>query len=460
MSTASSLIHPVDARPGRLTHHLRATIVLAAPIAAAQRAQRAMGLTDTVMLGRIGDTALAAGGLGATLFFTCLFTFQGLLSGTAVLAARARGAGQKQDVPAIYWSGLVLSAALCVPMFALMSDPGPLLRAAGDNPALMEAVRSYLSVLRWGVPAGVMGIGLVRGFLPAIELQRLMLWVIPGAVLLNFVLNIWFINGGLGLAPHGMRGSAAATAVSLWVSALALLALLHSHRQAHFVRPSRPRFSIILALLTIGLPVGMTMVVEAALFLVTALMVGALGPVELAAHTVAISVASVTFMVPLAISQAANVRVGYEAGAHRPEAARRAGFAAIGLAAAFMGATALVMLTAPHAVVGLYLAAASPSAVLAARLLRVAGAFQIADGVQVTASGALRGLKDTRMPMLLAAFGYWGIGFWLGRTLAFPLGLGVVGLWWGLFGGLATSALCLTTRFYIFARPGAVAPGR
>ena len=145
------------------------------------------------------------------------------------------------------------------------------------------------------------------------------------------------------------------------------------------MRPSRPRFSLILALLTIGLPVGMTMVVEAALFLVTALMVGALGPVELAAHTVAISIASVTFMVPLAISQAANVRVGYEAGAHRPAAARRAGFTAIGLAAAFMGATALVMLTAPHAVVVLYLAAASPSAVLAARLLRVAGAFQIAD---------------------------------------------------------------------------------
>ena len=465
-----ALGHPQN---GRLRYHAWATIVLAAPIAAAQLAQMAMGLTDTVMLGRIGDTALAAGGLGATLFFTCLFTFQGVLSGTAVLASRARGAGRQQDVPAIYWSGLALSAALSVPMFALMSHPGPLLRAAGDNPALMDAVQGYLDVLRWGVPAGVMGIGLVRGFLPAIELQRLMLWVIPGAVILNGVLNVWFIHGGLGLAPHGMRGSAAATAVSLWVSALALLALLHGHHQAHFVRPTWPRWRLIAALLAIGLPVGMTMVVEAALFLVTALMVGALGPVELAAHTVAISMASVTFMVPLAISQAANVRVGYEAGAGRPAAAGRAGFVAIGLAAAFMGTTALIMLTATKAVVGLYLAAASPSAALAARLLRVAGAFQIADGVQVTASGALRGLKDTRVPMLLAAFGYWGIGFWLGRTLAFPLGLGVVGLWWGLFGGLATAAFCLTARFYIFSRseiaartrvapkagPEAVAPG-
>jgi MATE family multidrug resistance protein len=439
--------------PGRLLHHTTATLKLAAPIAAAQLAQMAMGLTDTIMLGRVGDTALAAGGLGATLYFTCLFTFQGVLSGTAVLASRARGAGATADVPAIYWSGLLLAALLTIPMFALMSHPGPLLRAAGDSQVLMQNVQDYLSVLRWSVPAGVMGIGLVRGFLPAIELQRLMLYVIPFAVVLNAILNVWFIYGGLGLAAYGMRGSAAATAVSLWVSAIGLLGLLHMHHQAHWVRPAWPRPRLILDLLTIGLPVGMTMVVEAALFLVTALLIGGLGRVALAAHTVAISVASVTFMVPLAISQAANVRVGYEAGAGRPEAARRAGFVAIALSATFMSGAALVMLTAPAVVVGLYVAAGSPSYGLAIRLLRVAGAFQIADGVQVTASGALRGLKDTRIPMLLAAFGYWGIGFWLGRALAFSMGLGVVGLWWGLFAGLATAAVCLTGRFAVFSQP-------
>jgi MATE family multidrug resistance protein len=436
---------------GSISYHLRATVTLAAPIAAAQVAQMAMGLTDTVMLGRIGDTALAAGGLGATLFFTVLFTLQGVLSGTAVLASRARGAGEAGEVPEIYWSGMLLAAALSVPMFVLMSHPGPLLHAAGDRPALMNAVRDYLGVLRWGVPAGVMGIGLVRGFLPAIELQRLMLWVIPGAVVLNLVLNVWFIHGGWGLSAQGMRGSAAATAVSLWVSGLALLVLLHLDKRAHFVRPAWPRPRLIASLLAVGLPVGVTQVVEAALFLVTALLVGALGPVPLAAHTVAISVASVTFMVPLAISQAANVRVGYEAGAGRPAAARRAGLTAIGLAAGFMGCSALVMLTAPLAVVGLYLGAGSPSLGLAAQLLRVAGAFQVADGVQVTASGALRGLKDTRVPMMLATIGYWGIGFWLGRWLAFDMGMGVLGLWWGLFAGLATAAVCLTTRFAVFA---------
>jgi MATE family multidrug resistance protein len=157
-------------------------------------------------------------------------------------------------------------------------------------------------------------------------------------------------------------------------------------------------------------------------------------------------------MVPLAISQAANVRVAHAAGARRPAAARRAGFVAIWLAAAFMGCTALVMLLAPGPIVGLYLATGAASAPLAANLLRVAGAFQIADGVQVTASGALRGLKDTRVPMLVATFGYWGIGFWLGRALAFQFGLGVVGLWWGLFAGLATAAIGLTARFAVFSR--------
>jgi MATE family multidrug resistance protein len=169
---------------------------------------------------------------------------------------------------------------------------------------------------------------------------------------------------------------------------------------------------------------------------------------------VAISAASVTFMVPMAISQAANVRVSHEMGAGDPRAARLAGFTAIAMAAGFMGATALVMLLAPRAIAGLYLGAASPALPLAAALLRIAGAFQIFDGIQVTASGALRGLKDTRVPMVLAAIGYWGIGFFLGRHLAFAEGFGARGLWWGLCIGLAVVAVSLTLRFAVATRTG------
>jgi len=443
---------PAAGVPGPLLSHLLETVRITAPIAVAQLGQMAMGLTDSIMLGGIGDTALAAGGLGASLFFTCLFTLQGVLSGTAVLAARARGAGHAEMVPAVYWSGLALAAALSVPMWLLMSNLGPLLVAVGEPARLQHDVTAYMNVLRWGAPAGVMGIGLVRGFLPSIGAERLMLWIIPGAVLLNLGLNIWFIGGGLGLPAYGMQGSAAATATTLWVTAASLVALLHGGRHRHFVPLGWPRLSLVGELLAIGVPVGGTVVVEATLFLATALMVGVLGAVQLAAHTVAISVASVAFMVPLAISQAANVRVAHAAGAGEAAAARRAGFVAIGLAASFMSCTALLMMTAPHLIVGLYLKPGSESAPLAARLLRVAAAFQIVDGVQVAASGALRGLKDTRVPMLLATFGYWGIGFWLGRALAFQLGLGVVGLWWGLFAGLASAAVALTARFAVFSK--------
>lgn len=427
--------------------HARATIGIAAPIAVAQLGQMAMGLTDLVMLGRIGANALAAGGLGANFFFTCLFCFQGVVSGVAVLAARAKGAGQAAEVPTAYWSGLAIAAVLSVPYFWLMSAPLPLLRLVGETPGLAADIASYLRVLRWGVPAGLLGIGIVRAFLPAVGLQHLMLWVMPAGIATNAVLNVWFIYGGLGLPAFGMRGSAAATATTLWLTAAALLLMLHGARHRHHVRLTVPRRRVVAELLAIGVPVGMTVFVEAALFLATGLVVGVLGPVQLAAHQVALMTASVTFMVPLSISQAANVRVAHAMGACQPADARRAGFAALAVSTAFMACAAIAVETVPHIIAAAFLGAGSAAFPVAVSLLRVAGAFQLVDGLQVTAAGALRGLKDTRVPMFLAAFGYWGIGFWLGRALAFTAGLGAVGLWWGLFAGLATSAVCLTTRF-------------
>ncbi len=439
-------------KPDSITRHLSETIAIAAPIAVAQLGQMAMALTDTLMLGRIGENALAAGGLGASFFFTCLFCLQGVVSGVAVLAARARGAGQAGEVPAAYWSGLAIATALSVPYFWLMSAPGYLLRLAGEPAALADDIAAYLHVLRWGVPAGLLGIGIVRAFLPAVGLQRLMLWVIPAGIVVNALLNVLLIYGGLGLPAFGMRGSAAATAITLWLTAAALVVMLHGARHGHHVRLTAPRRRMVAELLTIGVPVGLTVLVEAALFMVTGLLIGVLGPVPLAAHQVAIMTASVTFTVPLAVSQAANVRVAHAIGAGEAAAARRGGFVAMGLSAAFMLGAAAAMEIVPRAIAGLYLAAASPALPAAAALLRVAGGFQVVDGVQVTAAGALRGLKDTRVPMVLAAVGYWGIGFWLGRYLCFDAGLGALGLWWGLFAGLAAAALSLSARFAVLSR--------
>ena len=430
----------------------RETFALAAPIALASLGQMAMAVTDTLMLGGISATALAAGGLGANLFFTCLWWMQGVTSGVSVLAARARGAGRPQDVPGAYWSGIAIAAALAVPFFWLMSDPLPLLRLAGESPALAADIANYLDVLRWGVPAGLLGFGVLRSFLPAVELPHLMLWVTPGSVVTNLLFNIWFIRGGLGLPAFGMRGSAAATTLTLWLGAGALVVLLHGARHRHHVRATFPRLRVVAEMLAIGLPVSLTVLVEAGLFFATALMIGALGPGPLAAHQVAISAASITFMVPLSISQAANVRVGYAAGAGSIGGVRRAALVALAMSVAFMLSTAVVMESAPWLIARLYLPAGSVALPGAVGLLRLAGVFQVFDGVQVTAAGALRGLKDTRVPMLLAAFGYWGIGFWLGRALAFHWGFGAAGLWCGLVAGLATSAICLSLRLWLVVR--------
>jgi MATE family multidrug resistance protein len=233
-----------------------------------------------------------------------------------------------------------------------------------------------------------------------------------------------------------------------------MLGVLHGRRNfAHLVAPSWPRLALLRPMLAIGLPVGATAAVEVCLFFATGLVAGTLGPVALAAHMIALSVSSVTFMVPLSLSQAANVRVASSMGAHNRAAARRAGFAAIGLTAAYMAVAALVFRLSPGPIVAAYIgpttAANAATAALAARLLRVAGVFQLFDGTQVSAAGALRGLQDTKVPMVLAAAGYWGVGFCAGRYFAFNLGMGAVGLWWGLCAGLAAVAFCLTARFAI-----------
>ncbi|CAJ3034949.1 multidrug resistance protein NorM [Burkholderia pseudomallei] len=202
----------------------------------------------------------------------------------------------------------------------------------------------------------------------------------------------------------------------------------------------------------IGWPVAITYGVESTLFLATGLTVGVLGESSLAAHQIALNVASVAFMVPLAIGQAANVRVGYWAGAGAPVAARHAGFVALGLGVAFMSLSGLVLIVAPHAIVGLYLKLDDPAnartVVLATSLLGIAAVFQIVDGMQTVGSGCLRGLKDTRVPMLAATLGYWGIGFPTGYWFAFHAGLGARGLWWGLAAGLASVAMLMTWRFH------------
>ncbi|WP_250472761.1 MATE family efflux transporter [Caballeronia sp. GAFFF1] len=440
-----------------LSRHAVDTARLAAPLAIAQLSQMAMGVTDTILLGSLGPDALAAGGLGANMFFVVVTLLQGVLTSVSVAVAHARGADAEHRVPGIYWTGLVLSVLLAVPAFVLLSYAEPILLAFHEPATLAHNVGEYCAVLRWGTPGSLIGIGMMRAFLPAIGAAKRLLWVSIGGVFVNGFLNYGLIHGAYGLPREGFLGSAAATAITVWLTAFALVALLHLRpRYRHFVSAARPHLPLMGELFGIGWPVAITYGVESTLFLATGMMVGLLGEAPLAAHQIALNVASAAFMVPLAIGQAANVRVGYWAGAGVPVAARHAGFVALALGVGFMMCSGLVLITAPRAIVGLYLHLDDPAnartVALAASLLSVAAVFQIVDGMQTVGSGCLRGLKDTRVPMLAAAFGYWGVGFPTGYVLAFHFELGAKGLWWGLAAGLASVAVLMTLRFHRISR--------
>ncbi|MFL9872730.1 MATE family efflux transporter [Paraburkholderia megapolitana] len=439
--------------PPSLSRHAADTARLAAPLAIAQLSQMAMSVTDTVLLGSLGADALAAGGLGANLFFTVVTLLQGVLTSVSVSVSHARGAQAEDRVPHIYWTGFLLSVLLSIPAFVLLSFATPILLAFGEPALLAHNIGEYTGVLRWATLGSLIGIGLMRSFLPAIGAAKRLLWVSLGGVFVNGFLNYGLIHGAWGLPRLGFLGSATATTFTVWTSALILMALLHLRpRFRHFAVATRPSVPLMSELFGIGWPVAITYGVETMLFLTTGLMIGVLGESSLAAHQIALNVASVAFMVPLSIGQAANVRVGFWTGAQQPLAARHAGFVALALGVGFMTLSGLVLILAPHAIVGLYLHLDDPrnaaTVQLATSLLGVAALFQIVDGMQTVGSGCLRGLKDTRIPMIAAAIGYWGIGFPTGYTLAFHFGFGTRGLWWGLAAGLASVALLMTLRFH------------
>ena len=355
-------------------------------------------------------------------------------------------------MPAAYWAGLGLALLLSIPAFLLFSLAEPLLLLAGQPAALARDAGSFMGVLRWAAPGAMVAIGLMRSFMPAIGQGAALLWAAVAAIPLNGTLCWGLIHGAWSLPALGMRGSAMATVVVETGMALALLAWLHGRPGLRrFVAWRRPAGALLRRMLVLGLPVTGTFAVETGLFLAIGLLVGRLGAAPLAAHQIALSIVSVSFMVPLALSQAANVRVGNRVGAGDLAGARRAGLVAIGLAGAAEAVAAILLLSAPGGLAALYMDPAVPANrdayATATGLLAIAAAFQVGDGVQSAAAGALRGLGDTRVPFLLAAAGYWGVGFPAAWWLTARAGAGAAGAWWGLAGGLVLVAVLLTGRF-------------
>jgi len=451
--------NPMDQWPRGVTGsgigaELRATLALAAPLAAANLAQMAMGVTNTVMVGRLGALPLAAAGLGGMLYFTGGVMPQGVLSAVAPLAAYALGAGDRHA------AGRVTGAAvlLALPFVAVLASLDVLFLALGYDAALAAEIGGYLRALAWGGPA-FLGFAVLRSLLAALSHTRSVMAVVLICVAGNAMLNWVLIFGRLGAPPLGAAGSGYASAINQWlmlgglglcIRIMPRLAALRLLRNA--VTASRIEMGKILRL---GLPIGGMRGIEVGVFMTAGILMGLLGPAALGAHQLVLNCAGITFMVPLGIAQAATVRVAGELGTGRAHAARRAGLVALALGIVFMGMAAVVLWTAPEAIIGLYVDIADPAnretIEVARRLLVIAALFQVFDGMQVIAAGVLRGYRDTMVPMLLATFGYWGVGFTGCWLFAFPLGHGAVGLWWGLALGLAVVALLLTLRFHLLA---------
>jgi MATE family multidrug resistance protein len=441
---------PTPHLPSAFSQELRATFYLAAPLALAQLAQIGMGLTDTIMLGALGPDALAAGGLGSGLFFTLAIVLQGLVMSVGILVAHARGAGDLARVGPVLRAGMVLATLTAVPMMIVLWNVEPILLAFGEPPRLAHDVAGYIRILMFAAPASLW-LAAQRSYLAAVDRTRVVMVVSIIALFANGLMNYVLIYGHFGLPQMGYRGSATATLIAIW-GMMAVTTAIIKRTPDH--RAGGPlQWPIVRELVALGWPIAITMGVEMLLFLAGALMMGVLGATALAAHQVTLSVASTTFMVPLAVAQAANVRVGFHMGAGAVVAARRAASAAFLLGVGFMVLSAAVMLLAPRQIALLFnLDPASPSDTvvidIVVQLLAICAFFQVFDGAQTIAAGALRGLKDTRVPALLAGLSYWACGFPIAWGLGFTLGWGPTGIWWGLAIGLAAAAVVLNVRFW------------
>lgn len=433
---------------------LRATLRLAAPLVLLQLGHVGIQTTDVLMIGRLGPEALAAASLATHWFILPWLFCLGILSAVPVLAAQALGARDRRGVRRSVRQGLWLAIALSLPAMLLLWNTPLILTLAGQEPALVEAASGYMRVLLWGfLPS--MGFLVLRGFVSALSRPAPATLVMLLGVLLNVVLNYGLIFGNFGLPRLELVGAGIGSAIvhtamfaGLLTFVLTDLRFRRYYLLARFGRADWPRFR---ALVRLGWPVGFVLLFEVGLFTTGTLMMGWVGPIALAANAIALQCANVTFMVPLGISQAASVRVGLAAGGRNAEGVKLAGWSAMALGVGFMSLSALAFWLFPETIIGLFLDLSEPRAqavlALGVGFLAVAALFQILDGAQVIAGSLLRGLSDTRVPMVYTAIGYWAVGFTCSYLLAFVFDLGGIGIWIGWAAGLAASALLLIHRF-------------
>ena len=436
--------------------HARATLALGLPLIGSPLAQMSLHVADTVMMGWYGVTELAAVVIAASSFFVVFILGSGFAQAVMPMVAAALAEGDEAQVRRDTRMGMWLSLGYGLAVYPLFWWSGPVLLALGQRPEVAALGQDFLRIAGLGMIPALLVMAL-KSYLAALNRTQVVLWVTIAAVGVNIALN-WFLIFGNGGAPElGVRGAAIAS-LSVQVLTFAALAVYAGwlpdlRRFRLWQRFWRPDFPALRGVFRLGWPIGVTGLAESGLFQASALMMGWIGTVELAAHGIAMEVAALAFMVHLGLSNAITVRTAHFAGAGDPVALKRGARVGIALSAGFGITMVVLFLVLPGPLVGLFLDEGKPGTdeitAFAITLLALAALFQMGDAMQVIALGLLRGIKDTRVPMVMAAISYWLIGIPSSYLLAFPLGLGGVGLWLGLVIGLAVAAGLLMARFWL-----------
>jgi MATE family multidrug resistance protein len=444
----------------KIKGELRQFAIIAIPLSVAYLAEFSMFLTTKMVVGKLGYHSLAAVGIAGDLSFEFLIVFLALLSVVGVLSAQAFGAGRNQDVGDAVRQGMIVATGLGLPTMVAIWNLDFVLVLTNQDPKVVELARGYLHGL-CGAVLPILWFGVLRNFVAVLSQTVSILIISILAVALNYLLTVWLVYGGFGIAPQGLFGAGLARTLVSWFMFLVLI--LHVYCKPMFrgygvfLEKWRIHWPLCSEILWAGLPVAGLALLEAGLFTVTAILSGVIGAKTLAAYQITTSWIGIPFVIAFGLAEATMIRVAHAVGRNSVSDARRAGFLGMGLVMAITATLVVIPIAFPGDIIRIFIAQQDPGfervSTLATQFLQIGALFMVFDALQAAAARALRGMKDNFVPLWIAGFGYWVLGIGGGSILAFYYDMGGAGLWWGLAAGLALAGCLLSLRFHRFTRP-------
>ena len=449
----------IAVRP-RLAEEIRQFFAIALPLSASYLAEFAMFVTTKMVVGKLGYESLAAVGIAGDLSFEVLVVLMAMLSIVGVLGAQAHGGGRDDELGLAIRQGFLVGLGIGVPAMVLVWNLDLFMDVTGQDPVVVGLAQDFLVGLSPAV-LPVLWFAVLRNFVAVMSRTIPVLVVTSVAVVLNYLLALWFVHGGLGLPALGLFGAGLAMSLVSWFMFAALA--LHIWRQpiyrgyGIFSGKWRPHWATCREIVALGLPVAGLAFLEAGLFVATAILSGIIGAKTLAAYQVVIAWAGIPFVIAFGLAEATMIRVAHAVGREDAEDRRRAGFLGMGLVLAILAGMLVVPLMFDATIIRIFISPEDPGfaevSAMASQFLVISAIFLLFDGLQAAAVRALRGMKDNLVPLWIAGFGYWVLGIGGGALLAFHFELGGAGLWWGLAAGLAVAACLLTLRFHLLTLP-------